>query len=69
VDDVWSVMSMTKGFNDSDVFAREAMDLPYGEEDFWYRERLFQPDLYIIQWRMLASRHHRGLQRRPWDGQ
>jgi carbazole 1,9a-dioxygenase len=69
VDDVWSVMSMTKGFNDSDVFAREAMDLPYGEEDFWYRERLFQPDLYIIQWRMLASRHNRGLQRRAWGEQ
>jgi carbazole 1,9a-dioxygenase terminal dioxygenase component len=63
VDDVWYNLSLTKGFNDSDVFAREQMDLPYGEEDFWYRERLFQPDLYIIQWRMLASRHNRGIQR------
>jgi len=63
VDDVWHDLSLTKGFNDSDVFAREQMDLPYGEEDHWHRERLFQPDLYIIQWRMLASRHHRGIQR------
>jgi hypothetical protein len=49
------------------VFAREQMDLPYGEEDFWHRERLFQPDLDIIQWRLRASRHHRGIQR-PANG-
>ncbi len=69
VDDVWYNLSLTKGFNDSDVFAREQMDLPYGEEDFWHRERLFEPDLYIVQWRMLASRHNRGIQHRLGSAQ
>lgn len=65
VDSVWRTMALTTGFNDSDVFAREQLDVPYGEEDHWHRERLFEPDAYITQWRMLASRYNRGIQT-PW---
>jgi carbazole 1,9a-dioxygenase terminal dioxygenase component len=64
VDAVWYTMALTAGFNDSDVFAREQLDVPYGEEDHWQRERLFEPDTYIVQWRMVASRYNRGIQSR-----
>ncbi len=51
-------------FNHDDVFAREAMADFYSNEDGWYRERLFGPDVVITQWRILASKHARGVQRR-----
>jgi carbazole 1,9a-dioxygenase terminal dioxygenase component len=51
-------------FNADDVFAREAMQDFYANEDGWYRERLFGPDVVITQWRKLASKHARGVQRR-----
>lgn len=51
-------------FNDEDVYAREAMDRFYAEEDGWNRERLFRPDVVITEWRKLASRCNRGIQRR-----
>lgn len=51
-------------FNHDDVFAREAMAEFYSEEDGWYRERLFGPDVVITEWRILASRKARGVQPR-----
>ncbi len=51
-------------FNNDDVVAREAMERFYSEEDGWSRERLFRPDLILIEWRKLASKHGRGIQRR-----
>jgi len=51
-------------FNNDDVFAREAMAEFYAGEDGWYRERLFGPDIVITQWRQLASRTGRGIQKR-----
>jgi carbazole 1,9a-dioxygenase len=50
-------------FNSQDVFAREAMQEFYSHEDGWYKERLFGPDVVVTQWRKLASRHNRGVQR------
>ena len=51
-------------FNDEDVFAREAMERFYAEEDGWNRERLFRPDVVVTEWRKLASRCNRGIQHR-----
>ena len=63
VETVWREM-VVDGFNDEDVFAREAMERFYTEEDGWNRERLFRPDVIITEWRKLASRCNRGIQRR-----
>ena len=52
-------------FNNEDVIAREAMERFYAEEDGWNREHLFRPDMIITEWRKLASKHNRGIQRRP----
>ena len=53
-------------FNDEDVFAREAMERFYADEDGWNRERLFRPDVVVTEWRKLASRCGRGIQRRAY---
>ncbi len=50
------------GFNDDDVWAREAMEKFYGDDTGWIEERLFEPDLSVVEWRKLASRHNRGIQ-------
>jgi carbazole 1,9a-dioxygenase terminal dioxygenase component len=53
-----------EGLVNFDVFIREQMQTAYGQEDWWNRERLYKPDLIIVQWRMLVAKHMRGLQRR-----
>ena len=63
VDAVLKDMVVDK-FNNEDVIAREAMERFYTEEDGWNRERLYRPDVVITEWRKLASRHNRGIQRR-----
>ncbi len=64
IEDYWKDLVLNT-FNSDDVMAREAMDPFYAEEDGWHRERLYRPDLIITEWRKLASRHNRGIQRRP----
>jgi carbazole 1,9a-dioxygenase terminal dioxygenase component len=39
----------------------------YTQEDGWNRERLFRPDLVITEWRKLASRYNRGVQKRDFS--
>ena len=51
-------------FNNDDVIAREAMERFYAEEDGWHQEHLYRPDLVITEWRKLAARHNRGIQRK-----
>jgi carbazole 1,9a-dioxygenase terminal dioxygenase component len=51
-------------FNNDDVVAREAMERFYSDEEGWAHERLFRPDMILVEWRKLASRHNRGIQRR-----
>jgi carbazole 1,9a-dioxygenase len=63
VRNVWRDALPTQ-FNHDDVFAREAMADFYSDEGGWYRERLFGPDVVITEWRILASRYGRGVQRR-----
>jgi carbazole 1,9a-dioxygenase terminal dioxygenase component len=52
-----------KGFNDDDVWAREAQQEFYENDEAWLVERLFEPDRNISRWRLLASRRNRGIQR------
>jgi carbazole 1,9a-dioxygenase terminal dioxygenase component len=59
---LWEGIGLREGFNDDDIWAREAMERFYSEEDGWHRERLFRPDMCITEWRKLASRHNRGIQ-------
>ncbi|QSR24160.1 carbazole dioxygenase [Nocardioides aromaticivorans] len=49
------------GFNDDDVWAREAQQEFYGERDGWSKEQLFPPDMCIVKWRTLASERGRGV--------
>lgn len=57
----WEPMAL-RGFNDDDVWAREAMEEFYASGDGWSNERLFPPDMCIVEWRRLASKHARGVQ-------
>ncbi len=58
----WQDLAL-KGFNDDDVWAREAQQEFYENDEAWTVERLFEPDRNISRWRQLASRRNRGLQR------
>ena len=51
------------GFNDDDVWAREATEPFYADDTGWLKEQLFEPDGNIVQWRKMASAHARGIQR------
>jgi carbazole 1,9a-dioxygenase terminal dioxygenase component len=62
MDVVWKDLVVHK-FNNEDVIAREAMERFYADEDGWNREHLYRPDMVIAEWRRLASRHNRGIQR------
>jgi carbazole 1,9a-dioxygenase terminal dioxygenase component len=62
-DPFWADL-VVNGFNNDDVAVREAGEQFYAEENGWYRERLYRPDLIITEWRKLASAHNRGIQRR-----
>src|ERR1051325_4205431 len=64
MDVIWKDLVVHK-FNNEDVIAREAMEHFYADEDGWNREQLYRPDVVIAEWRRLASRHKRGIQRRP----
>ncbi|HEX5377156.1 MAG TPA: Rieske 2Fe-2S domain-containing protein [Phenylobacterium sp.] len=50
------------GFNEDDIWAREATQAFYADDTGWLREQLFEADGNIVRWRDLASRRHRGLQ-------
>jgi carbazole 1,9a-dioxygenase terminal dioxygenase component len=64
MDAVWKDLVVHK-FNNEDVIAREAMEHFYAEEDGWNQEHLYRPDMVITEWRKLASKHNRGIQRKP----
>jgi carbazole 1,9a-dioxygenase terminal dioxygenase component len=62
-DTKWRELALA-GFNDDDVWAREAQQEFYQHDEAWIKERLFEADGNIVQWRKLASRRNRGIQRR-----
>ena len=57
----WVPMALD-GFNDADVWAREATQAFYADDSGWLNEQLFEPDGNIVEWRKLASSHARGIQ-------
>ena len=61
-DNKWCDLAL-KGFNDDDIWAREAQQEFYDDDKAWLVERLFEPDRNISHWRQLASRRNRGIQR------
>lgn len=60
-DETWRDLAL-HGFNDDDVWAREELEPFYRDGDGWSNERLFPPDMCIVEWRRLASAHARGVQ-------
>lgn len=53
------------GFNDSDIYAREAMQDFYADGSGWDEEQLVSTDVSPITWRKLASRWNRGIAKVP----
>src|SRR5690554_5656370 len=49
------------GFNDCDLYAREAMQNFYRDGTGWDDEQLVATDVSPITWRKVASRHNRGI--------
>jgi len=49
------------GFNDCDLYAREAMQNFYADGSGWDDEQLVATDISPITWRKLASRWNRGI--------
>lgn len=49
------------GFNDCDLYAREAMEEFYADGTGWDNEQLVATDVSPITWRKLASRWNRGI--------
>jgi nitrite reductase/ring-hydroxylating ferredoxin subunit len=50
-----------RGFNDCDLYAREAMEEFYADGTGWDNEQLVETDVSPVTWRKLASRHARGI--------
>jgi hypothetical protein len=50
-----------EGFNDCDLYAREAMEEFYVDGTGWDNEQLVETDISPITWRKLASRWNRGI--------
>jgi len=51
------------GFNDCDIYAREAMQNFYTDGTGWSDEQLAATDISLVAWRKLASRWNRGIAR------
>jgi nitrite reductase/ring-hydroxylating ferredoxin subunit len=49
------------GFNDCDLYAREAMEEFYSDGTGWDDEQLVETDVSPITWRKVSSRHNRGI--------
>ncbi|AZN65857.1 carbazole dioxygenase (plasmid) [Acinetobacter johnsonii] len=60
-DHKWKEMALI-GFNDDDIWAREAMVDFYADDKGWVNEILFEPDEAIVEWRKLADKHNKGIQ-------
>lgn len=53
------------GFNDCDLYAREAMQDFYADGSGWDDEELMSTDISPITWRKVASRWNRGIAKAP----
>lgn len=64
---VWEDLALKAGFNDDDIFAREAMDDFYTNRNGWDEEQLFSMDQFVVEFRKLIHKHARGIQPPPND--
>ena len=61
----WEDLALKSGFNDDDIFAREAMEPFYEDERGWHEENLFSLDQFVVEWRKLVVNNARGIQSPP----
>ena len=61
----WEELALKSGFNDDDIFAREAMEPYYQDDRGWEEETLFSLDRFVVEWRKLVIAHARGIQPGP----
>lgn len=64
-DNCWEELALKSGFNDDDIFGREAMEPFYEDEQGWEKETLFSLDQFVMEWRKLVVNHARGIQSPP----
>ena len=64
-DNCWEELALKSGFNDDDIFAREAMEPFYEDERGWEEETLFSLDQFVVEWRKLVVNNARGIQSPP----
>lgn len=62
---LWKELALGAGFNDHDLFAREAMQPFYERARGWREEKLCSLDAYIVAWRKMAAKYNRGIQSPP----
>ena len=62
-DDKWCEMAL-QGFNNDDIWAREAQQEYYRYDEAWTEEHLYEADRSISVWRQLASKRNRGILKR-----
>jgi phenylpropionate dioxygenase-like ring-hydroxylating dioxygenase large terminal subunit len=62
----WEDLALKSGFNDDDIFPREAMEpFYYDNHRGWAEEQLFSLDEFTIRWRRLVVKFARGIQPPP----
>ena len=64
-DNCWEELALKSGFNDDDIFAREATEPFYEDDRGWEEETLFSLDQFVVEWRKLVVNHARGIQSPP----
>jgi carbazole 1,9a-dioxygenase terminal dioxygenase component len=57
----WTKIALD-GFNNDDVWAREAGEAFYANDVGWVEEILYEPDMAILEWRKFAATRNRGVQ-------
>lgn len=61
----WEDLALKAGFNDDDIFAREAMEDFYNNRNGWDEEQLFSMDQFIMEFRKMVHKYARGIQPPP----
>lgn len=62
---MWEDLALKDGFNDDDIWAREAQEDFYNNRNGWDEEQLFFMDKFIVEFRKLVHNHARGVQPPP----
>lgn len=64
-DGMWERMFHREGFNNQDIWAREAMEEVYANEAEFNNEQLMKPDIVLVQWRRMVNEYARAFQPAP----